>query len=328
MPTDDLPNPPTITDFITGGFGQIGTGIAASDDSFRDVNTQTSPGRPTERPGRDSQLTLVSSKPDTFEGVSSTKVAGATMTLSSAQNTIEMMYAPSESIYAGLAQPFTAVPRPGRQGLVLASGEPVPEFSFTLMLGYVDPGFSIEPYLIALRSLATTGEPVAMEFGRFNQTLAWRITAMTENHKMRNLNGYVTRAEVDITLTAVAKFEIEVKPMASSIINNNPIPPVADEIEVSDPLSTGINAIGTGVRTNVSSSLAGVGAGLKRVIAGDVYDAAEPPIRNPNDPPAGAKITKKSWLEAWRAGATRTAGTGDTRDPFAGLTTIDPDPHA
>jgi hypothetical protein len=97
------------------------------------------------------------------------------------------------------------------------SGVSLPVITTTLTLGNPDPQSSIQPFIDALKTLASSLARVVISYGASEFGGLWHITNLTVNGTKRNLSNQVTRATVDMELSAVSDVTAQVGPVSGGV---------------------------------------------------------------------------------------------------------------
>lgn len=127
---------------------------------------------------------------------------------------ITVPYAPRETSLDGVAPTFSQVERPGREPLLLRSGDSLRQLSFDLTFGHPDPQASIETQLQELRALARSGQRLRIVLDHTTTSNLWRMTSFSQQVTSRQHGtNHPTRATVAVSFTRAVDPVVAVGPL-------------------------------------------------------------------------------------------------------------------
>ncbi len=109
---------------------------------------------------------------------------------------------PTDVSHEGLTATYAEVARPGREPLVIKSGETSQRITVRWLLGYPDPDQSVEEELRIIRAICQTDRLVRLDWGPAEQGwwYAVSLSATPPGSSSRTADGEISRAEMTLEL--------------------------------------------------------------------------------------------------------------------------------
>lgn len=138
---------------------------------------------------------------------------------------IVLPFAPNGVTVDGWADSFTTLDRPGRSPLVVRTGDGLPSLSFDVILARRSLESPVEDYLDQLRSVAASGERLAIAGLSKYEAGPWRLTGCQVTLEQRQAGtNRISRATASLTFLAAVDPVTKVGPISGGAVKPKPKP--------------------------------------------------------------------------------------------------------
>lgn len=129
---------------------------------------------------------------------------------------VELPYGPLDASVSNIGHNWEETPRPYRRTLLIRGQAKLPQWEFTVFMGYKNINKPVELKLKRLRKLANTGKTIIVKYGPHEMTMGpWRITDLSyQVVNRRPRDSKITRVQLSMTFQKANDLKLNLGPVS------------------------------------------------------------------------------------------------------------------